>query len=198
MNVVEFHTMNATEHAIDKPDRIIFDLDPGEGIQWQQMLEGTALMKQMLELLGLQGFLKTSGGKGLHVVVPLKPRLGWDETKDFSEAVVVHLAKTLPQLFVAKSGARNRVGRIFVDYLRNSHAASTIAAFSARARPGMGVSVPLRWDELEGLESSSQWTIANLGQRLAKLKADPWKDYEKSRQSLTAATKLMAAAGKSG
>ena len=198
MNVVEFHTMNATEHAIDKPDRIIFDLDPGEGVGWRQMLEGTALMKQMLDLLGLQGFLKTSGGKGLHVVVPLEPRLGWDETKDFSEAVVVHLAKTLPQLFVAKSGARNRVGRIFVDYLRNSHAASTIAAFSARARPGMGVSVPLRWDELEGLKSSSQWTIATVKERLAKLKADPWKDYEKSRQSLAAAMKLMAAAGKSG
>src|SRR6185436_15008025 len=105
--------------------------------------------------------------------------------------VVVHMAATLPQLFVAKSGARNRVGRIFIDYLRNSFQASTIAAFSARARPGLGVSVPLRWSELESLQAANQWTIANIHERFAKLRADPWKDYSKVKQGLAKAAKLL-------
>src|SRR6185295_5868989 len=148
-----FHTSNITiahgaRGKADKPDRLIFDLDPGEGIDWPKLVEATALMKKMLDLLELESFLKTSGGKGLHVVVPIKPAWGWDEAKDFSEEVVAHMARTIPQLFVAKSGASNRVGRIFIDYLRNSALASTITAFSARARPGLGVSVPLAWKEL--------------------------------------------------
>ena len=150
----------------------------------------------MLDLLELESFLKTSGGKGLHVVVPLRPAWDWDAVKDFSEEVVVHMARTLPQLFVAKSGARNRLGRIFIDYLRNSFQASTISAFSARARPGLGVSVTLRWNELEGLEAANQWTIANVHERLAKLRTDPWKDYGKVKQGLARAAKLLALASK--
>jgi bifunctional non-homologous end joining protein LigD len=202
MNVVEFHTSNVTidrkdaHHGADKPDRIIFDLDPGEGITWAQLLEATALTKQMLDMLELESFLKTSGGKGLHVVVPIKPDWDWDRAKDFSQDLVVHMSRTLPQLFVAKSGGRNRVGRIFIDYLRNSFQASTIAAFSARARPGLGVSVPLDWKELEGLKAANQWTIVNVHERLAKLKRDPWKDYGKVRQTLAKAAKLLDAAAK--
>jgi DNA primase len=183
MNVVEFHTSNVTVDrkggrvAAQKPDRLIFDLDPGEGIAWPQVVEATALMKKMLDLVELESFLKTSGGKGLHVVVPLKPEWGWDEAKDFSEDVVAHMARTLPQLFVAKSGARNRVGRIFIDYLRNSFQASTIAAFSARARPGLGVSVPIAWRELKTLEGANQWTIVNVHERCPRQRVDPWKDY---------------------
>ena len=202
MNVVEFHTSNVTidrkdaHHGADKPDRIIFDLDPGEGITWAQLLEATALTKQMLDMLELESFLKTSGGKGLHVVVPIKPDWDWDRAKDFSQDLVVHMARTLPQLFVAKSGGRNRVGRIFIDYLRNSFQASTIAAFSARARPGLGVSVPLAWNELEGLKAANQWTIVTVHERLEKLKRDPWKEYGKVRQSLVKAAKLLDAAAK--
>jgi bifunctional non-homologous end joining protein LigD len=200
MNVVEFHTSNVTisrrARRADRPDRLVFDLDPGEGIAWAQLVEATTLVKKMLDLLELESFLKTSGGKGLHVVVPLKPAWGWDEAKDFSEEVVVHMARTLPQLFVAKSGARNRVGRIFIDYLRNGFQASTIAAFSARARPGLGVSVPLAWSELKGLKAANQWTIATLGERLARQRSDPWKDYDKAKQSLAKAAKLLALAGK--
>jgi bifunctional non-homologous end joining protein LigD len=191
MNVIEFHTWNSTTKAIDKPDRMIFDLDPGKGVKWRQIIEATALTRQFLEMLGLESFLKTSGGKGLHVVVPIAPKLGYDEVKDFSQAVVVHLAQTLPQLFVAKSGAQNRVGRIFVDYLRNGRGATTAAAFSARARLGLGVSVPLAWSELEGLERADQWNIFNIDERLAKQRSDPWKDYWKMRQPLTAAMKKL-------
>jgi bifunctional non-homologous end joining protein LigD len=187
MNVIEFHTWNSTTADITRPDRVIFDLDPGEGIDWETLKEATALTKKMLDLLGLESFLKTSGGKGLHVVVPLTPKWDYDAVKDFSEKLVQHMARTIPKLFVAKSGAGNRVGRIFIDYLRNGKGATTIAAFSARARPGLGVSVPVAWRELKGLAAANQWDIFNVHERLAKLRADPWKDYAKTRQTLEAA-----------
>jgi bifunctional non-homologous end joining protein LigD len=194
MNVIEFHTWNSTTADIAHPDRVIFDLDPGEGIDWTTLKEATRLMKKMLEMLELESFLKTSGGKGLHVVVPLTPKWDYDAVKDWSEQVVVHLARTIPSLFVAKSGAQNRVGRIFVDYLRNGKGATTIAAFSARARPGLGVSVPVKWSELAKLKAANQWDIFNVFGRLSKLREDPWKDYAKTRQSLEKAAKLLKSA----
>jgi bifunctional non-homologous end joining protein LigD len=193
MNVIEFHTWNSTIDAIDKPDRFILDLDPGEGITWKQLVEATRLTRQMLDMLELKSFLKTSGGKGLHIVVPIKPKWGYDEVKAFSEKIVVHLARTIPQLFVAKSGPQNRIGRIFVDYLRNGPGATTVAAFSARARPGLGVSVPVHWSELGKLKGADQWNIFTLPARLAKLRADPWQDYGKVKQTLEKAAKLLDA-----
>ena len=192
MNVIELHTWNSTTADIAHPDRVIFDLDPGEGIDWETLREATALVKKMLDLLGLESFLKTSGGKGLHVVVPLTPRWDYDEVKDFSERLVQHMAATIPKLFVAKSGARNRVGRIFIDYLRNGRGATTIAAFSARARPGLGVSVPVAWKELPKLTAADQWNIANVHERLKKLRADPWKNYRKVKQTLEDAARRLA------
>ena len=190
MNVIEFHTWNATTKNIDKPDRMTFDLDPGEGVEWPAMLEAAQLMHAMLDELGLHSFLKTSGGKGLHVVVPLAPRADWDTVKDFSRALVQHLADVVPSRFVAKSGARNRVGRIFVDYLRNDRGATTAAAYSARARPGLGVSIPCAWDELSTLTSGAHWTIVNAHERI-EAGEDPWADYAKLRQTLTAARKTI-------
>ncbi|MEP6609231.1 MAG: DNA ligase D [Burkholderiaceae bacterium] len=192
LNVIEFHTWNATVKSIENPDRLLLDLDPGEGVRWQQVVEGTMLTKAFLDELKLKSFLKTSGGKGLHVVVPLTPSSNWREVKDFSEAVVEHLARTVPQRFVAKSGPTNRVGRIFIDYLRNSRGATTAAAFSARARPGLGVSVPLAWDELEGLKSASQWTITDTLARVEKLPGDPWADYRRTRQTIKRAAQTLA------
>jgi bifunctional non-homologous end joining protein LigD len=194
MNVIELHTWNSTTDDIAHPDRVIFDLDPGEGISWETLKEATGLMKKMLDLLGLESFLKTSGGKGLHVVVPLTPNAKWgyDEVKDFSEEIVKHMSATIPKLFVSKSGAQNRVGKIFIDYLRNGKGATTIAAFSARARPGLGVSVPVEWKELPGLEAANQWTIANVHERLKKLKRDPWRDYATTKQTLDKARKRLA------
>ncbi|WP_373377576.1 DNA ligase D [Cupriavidus nantongensis] len=196
LNVVEFHTWNASKRSIDRPNRIIFDLDPGEGVPWDQVQEAAALMKALLDELGLASFLKTSGGKGLHVVVPVTPRAGWDELKDFARDVVLHVAATLPQRFVAKSGARNRVGKIFIDYLRNGMGATTVAAFSARARPGLGVSIPVAWEELDTLTSAAQWTVANVEARLDALEAaDPWADYAGTRQAITHAAARLARAG---
>jgi bifunctional non-homologous end joining protein LigD len=176
---------------IDKPDRVIFDLDPGEGVTWEHVQEAALLVRGMLTELRLQSWLKTSGGKGLHVVVPLSPREGWDAVKAFSEAVVQHLAKVIPQRFVAKSGERNRVGRIFVDYLRNSHGATTAAAYSARSRPGLGVSIPIGWDDLVALKRSDQWTVRTAREHLSFQTIDPWADYWTCRQTLAAGRKAL-------
>jgi bifunctional non-homologous end joining protein LigD len=194
MNVIELHTWNATKARITQPDRMVFDIDPGEGVLWRQVQEAALLTHGLLQELGLKAWLKTSGGKGLHVVVPLSPRHDWATVKDFSHAVVQHLARVIPGRFVAKSGPANRVGRIFVDYLRNSHGATTAAAYSARARPGLGVSMPLPWDELESLKSSAQWTVATAREHLSFHPQDPWADYWACRQTLTQARKTLAQA----
>ena len=191
LNVVEFHTWNSTTKRIDQPDRAIFDLDPGEGVTWAHVQEAAVLTRAMLEELGLQSWLKTSGGKGLHVVVPLAPQLDYEHVKDFSRAVVAHMAKTIPQRFVAKSGGSNRVGKIFIDYLRNGQGQTTAAAFSARARPGLGVSVPASWDQLPTLKSGAQWTITTTRDYLSFEKTDPWADYWKSKQTLAIARKRL-------
>jgi bifunctional non-homologous end joining protein LigD len=189
MGAVEFHTWNAVASNIEKPDRVVFDLDPDASLGWERMIEAAQLTRSLLEELGLKSFCKTSGGKGLHVVVPLAKQAGWDEVKDFSQAVAQHMAATLPKYFSAKMGAQNRKQKIFVDYLRNNRGSSTVAAFSARARAGLGVSVPLAWDEVASTTAGDQWTIENLHERLAELKHDPWADYAKTRQRITAAMK---------
>jgi bifunctional non-homologous end joining protein LigD len=188
MNVVEFHTWNAVKRAIGKPDRMVFDLDPGEGVTWDAVRRSAQLLRVLLTEIGLACWLKTSGGKGLHVVVPLRRQHDWDTVKAFSQAIVQHLARTLPQVFVAKSGPKNRVGRIFADYLRNGFGATTVAAWSARARPGMGVSVPLAWEELDAVRASNQWTIANIHERL-DVGDTPWDDY--APQAIAGAMRAM-------
>ncbi|HJY06156.1 MAG TPA: hypothetical protein VJ323_07550, partial [Bryobacteraceae bacterium] len=140
--------------------------------------------------LGLKSFLKTSGGKGLHVIVPIKPDFDWDNVKALSKRIVEHLARHIPARFVAKSGPKNRVGKIFVDYLRNGRGATTVAAWSARARPGIGVSVPVEWSELGQLSGGAHWTIRNIDERLAI--ADPWSEYKTAqRQTLVKAAKTL-------
>jgi bifunctional non-homologous end joining protein LigD len=191
MNVIEFHTWNAKSKNIGKPDRMIFDLDPGEGTSWKMVQEAAMLTRAMLTELGLVSFLKTSGGKGLHVVVPLTPRHDWDTVKGFSQAIVEHLARAIPDRFVAKSGASNRVGKLFVDYLRNGHGATTAAAFSARARPGLGVSMPVGWEQLPSLKSGAQWNITTAREYLSFQQDDPWADYWNVKQTLTSAMKVL-------
>jgi bifunctional non-homologous end joining protein LigD len=193
MGVVEFHTWNAVYTSIDKPDRIVFDLDPDADLPWARVVEAAELTKTLLDELGLTSFLKTSGGKGLHIVVPLQRRADWDVCKRFSQAVTQHLARTIPQRFVARMGAKNRVGKVFVDYLRNNRGATSACAFSARARPGMGVSVPVAWDELVELRGGDHWTVRTLPQRLIDREGhDPWAGYEAARQTLTAAARVLA------
>lgn len=190
MNVIEFHTWNALKTNILKPDRMTFDLDPGDGVAWSTLQESAHLVREFLVQLGLVSFIKTSGGKGLHIVVPLKRMHDWDTVKDFSQAIVRHLAVTLPQRFSAKSGPRNRVGKIFIDYLRNGFGATTVAAWSARSRAGLGVSVPIEWSELDRLESGAHWRLANIESRL-EVGNSPWNAYPDSAQSLASAMKIL-------
>jgi len=189
-NVVEIHTQNAVGKAYDTPNRMVFDLDPGEGVEWKTMQEAAQLMHAFLDELGLPSFLKTSGGKGLHVVVPIKGGLDWDTVKDFSQEIVRHLAAQLPDRFAFKSGPKNRVGKIFIDYLRNGQGATTVCAWSARVRPGLGISVPLGWDELAAVKAGDQWNVKNAHTRLDRGN-EPWTDYAKAAKTLTAAMKKM-------
>jgi bifunctional non-homologous end joining protein LigD len=191
MNVVEFHTWNARSDDIEHPDRMLFDLDPGAGVSWLQFVAAARLMKGMLDELQLKSFLKTSGGKGLHIVVPLKPHRDWNTVKCFSLAIVEHMAGLLPKLFTAKSGAHNRVGRIFIDYLRNNRAATTAAAFSVRLRPGLGISMPLAWDELDDLSGSSHWHIGNVDATTTAQRAKTWQRYQQTRQTLELAMRKL-------
>ena len=191
MTVIELHSWNSSATHIVLPDRVVFDLDPGEGVPWVQLQEAAILTHTLLTELGLRSWLKTSGGKGLHVLVPLAPRFDYDNVNGFSRAVVQHLAATIPSRFVAKSGAANRVGKIFVDYLRNGHGATTASAYSARARPGLGVSMPVAWEQLSSLKSGAHWTIATAREHLSFQKVDPWADYASARQTLTDAMALL-------
>ncbi|MGJ7549884.1 DNA ligase D [Pseudomonas alloputida] len=185
MNMLELHTWNATDKDFDKPDRFVLDLDPDPALPWKAMLEATQLALTLLDELGLMVFLKTSGGKGMHLVVPLTRRAGWDEVKDFSHAIVDYLAKLFPDRLSAVSGPKNRVGKIFIDYLRNGKGATTVCAYSLRAREGLPVSVPIWREELAQLKGANQWHIGNLRERLAEID-DPWADMAKTRQSITA------------
>ncbi|MBO9549190.1 DNA ligase D [Pseudomonas sp.] len=185
MNMLELHTWNATDKDFDKPDRFVLDLDPDPALPWKAMLEATQLALTLLDELGLKVFLKTSGGKGMHLVVPLTRRAGWDEVKDFSHAIVDYLAKLFPDRLSAVSGPKNRVGKIFIDYLRNGKGATTACAYSLRAREGLPVSVPIWREELAQLKGANQWHIGNLHERLAEAD-DPWADMAKTRQSITA------------
>ncbi|MFP3446338.1 DNA ligase D [Pseudomonas sp. SIMBA_067] len=184
MNMLELHTWNATDKNFDRPDRFILDLDPDPALPWKAMLEATQLTLTLLDELGLKVFLKTSGGKGMHLVVPLTRRAGWEEVKDFSHALVKHMADLFPDRLSAVSGPKNRVGRIFIDYLRNGKGATTVAAYSLRAREGLPVSVPIWREELPKLKSANQWNIGNLQARLAQVD-DPWAELGSTRQSIT-------------
>jgi len=184
---VEFHTWGATVPDVKHPDRITMDLDPGPGIEWQDLVKGTQLTRTLLEKLGLKCFLKTTGGKGLHVVAPLQPRLEWERVKEFTRLLAEFLVKAEPDLFVATMSKGKREGRIFVDYLRNSETASAVSAYSARARKDAGVSTPLDWDELGAKDVRDRFTVLTVPKRLAKLTLDPWAEYTSARQSITAA-----------
>ena len=186
MGTIELHSWNAVAPDLEHPDRFVLDLDPDPALPWKRMIEATQLTQTLLDEIGLASFLKTSGGKGLHIVVPLDRVHDWTEVKSFSQAIARYLAKLLPSHFSAVSGPKNRVGRIFIDYLRNSRGASTVAPYSVRAREGLPVSVPIHREELADLKGANLWTVRNLLERLHELgDDDPWASIGKTRQRLT-------------
>ena len=186
MNVIEFHTWNATRDDLVHPDRVILDLDPGDGVPWPHVQEAALLVRALLQELSLPAFLKTSGGKGLHIVVPLERVHDWTTMHGFAQVFAQHMARVVPQRFTATSGARNRIGKIFIDHLRNSRGATTVCAWSARARPGFGVSVPIGWDELSRITGGAHWSLRDVDERL-RIGNGPWQDYAASAVRLDAA-----------
>jgi bifunctional non-homologous end joining protein LigD len=191
---VEFHTWGATLPDVRRPDRITLDLDPDEDLPWARLVDATRLTRTLVDSLGLKNFLKTTGGKGLHVVIPIQPALEWDEVKEFSRLMAEFLVRAEPGLFTAKIAKNMRGGKVFVDYLRNSQTASAVAAYSARARAGAGVSTPLDWDELKKEDLRGRFNLRSVPKRVARLKEDPWKDYFAAKQSITAAMRRALAA----
>jgi bifunctional non-homologous end joining protein LigD len=182
--VVEIHPWGSRADDLDRPDRLIFDLDPGEDVAWSEVIAAARAMRADLQARGLESFVKTSGGKGLHVVVPFEPRIDWDAAKAFTQGVAEAMSRAHPDRYVAIMSKRARHGRIFIDWVRNGRGATAVAAFSTRARPQAPVSTPLAWDELsEGLRSD-HFTVDNLRERLDFLKHDPWEGFFKLRQRI--------------
>lgn len=194
MGVLEIHIWGALAKDFERPDRLVFDLDPDEGLPWQRVIEGARLLRGVLEALGLRSFLKTTGGKGLHVVVPIRPKDEWDEVKDFCRAIVERIVAEAPGQYVASMSKAARKGKIFIDFFRNDRGATFIAAYSTRAREGAPVSVPLAWEELKGDVRSDSYNIRNVPRRLAMLKRDPWAEMLEVKQSITAGMKKAVAA----
>jgi len=161
MGTVEFHTWNARSDRIDRPDRIVFDLDPDPELPWSSMIEATRLTLDLLGDLELNAFLKTSGGRGMHVVVPIDRRHDWECVNSFARSVTERLAAQSPEQIVAKMGPKNRVGKIFVDYLRNQRGSTAILPYSARAREGAPVAVPIAWGELKDMQDAHPFDIGD-------------------------------------
>jgi bifunctional non-homologous end joining protein LigD len=195
MGVLEIHPWGSTAAQVEKPDRLIFDLDPDEGLAWPRVVEGALAVRQALEHLGLRSFAKTTGGKGLHVVVPIKPALDWDAAKEFTRGLVAALAAAAPERYTASVAKASRRGRIFIDYLRNGRGATAVAAYSTRARPGATVSAPLTWAEVESGIRSDRFSLLTLPQRLHTLAADPWADFFGTKQAISAAARRKLGVG---
>jgi bifunctional non-homologous end joining protein LigD len=189
MDVLELHPSGGTAEKFETPNRITFDLDPDEGLAWPRVTEAALAIREALLAIGLESFAKTTGGKGLHVVVPLQPKLGWDEVKAFTKWVADQFVAQSPERFTANMAKRARHGRIYIDYLRNSRGATAIGAYSPRARPGAPVSTPLFWDEVEKGVRPEGFTVATVPQRLGALDTDPWAEIGKLRQSIGAAVR---------
>lgn len=185
LGVLEFHTWGARQDRLDRPDRMILDLDPATGVPWHEVVEAARLIKTLLDELSLTSFVKTTGGKGLHVVVPLERRHSWDEVKQFARSLAGHLARTLPSRFTDNLSKSARKGKVYLDYLRNGRGATAVAAYSTRAKPRAPISVPLTWDECSPEIRSDRFTLHNIEERLSQLTKDPWAEYVKVHQHLT-------------
>ena len=189
MGVIELHVWGSTTRDLLRPDRMVFDLDPDPAVPWREVMAAAQLTRERLEALGLVSFLKTSGGKGLHVVVPIARRHDWDEVKAFSHAVAASMEAEEPRLFTTKMAKKERPEKIFIDYLRNAEGATTVAAYSVRARKDAPVSTPLHWDELGGRMKPGAFNVKTVPRRMAALRSDPWKAFRRTSQTLTAAMK---------
>ncbi len=186
MGVLEIHIWGSQVDDIEKPDRLIFDLDPDPAVEWAEVVAAAKEVRSLLEELELVSFVKTTGGKGLHIVVPVRRRSDWADAKSFCRAVADFLVAAAPDRYIATMSKAARKGKIFIDYLRNDRGATSIAPYSTRARDGATVSVPIAWEELSGRMKSDHFNIHNLPARLSRLKTDPWAEIVSVKQSIKA------------
>lgn len=187
MGVLEIHVWGSRDDDVERPDRLIFDLDPADGAGWEQVAVAAHRVRDALHALDLESFVKTSGGKGLHVVVPIQRRYEWPEIKAFCKSLAGQIAEEAPELYTINPLKARRVGRVFIDYLRNDRGATAIACYSTRARAGAPVSVPVDWRELGRDLRADHFNVENLPARLARLKRDPWAELPATRQTIGAA-----------
>lgn len=180
-NIVEFHTWNATVEALEMPDRLVFDLDPGPEVSWPQVVEAAHDVRSALEAAGLRSWVKTTGGRGLHIVAPVEASHGWSECLAFARAFATELAARDPGRFTTRFSKKERGARVLIDYLRNNRTNTSVAAYSARARAEATVSVPIAWEDLTARLRPARWTIRTVP-RLLEQRADPWAGYARARQ----------------
>jgi bifunctional non-homologous end joining protein LigD len=186
MGVVEIHTWNSTADDVERPNRLVWDLDPGPQISWKQCVKAARALRELLKALGLAAWVKTTGGRGLHVVVPIKPSLDWSDCLAFSRDVSEAMARTDPALYTTRFAKQGRERKILIDYLRNNRTTTSICAYSPRARPGARVSMPLDWGELS--QGPERWTLLTVPRRLHRLSADPWAEYRTTLQRISKAS----------
>lgn len=189
LGVLEIHPWGSREDDVERPDRMVFDLDPGPGVNWEQITEAALDIRDRLRELGLESFVKTSGGKGLHIIVPVARKLDWDEFKAFAESFALHLVHTDPGRYIANMSKAKRSGKIFVDYLRNGRGATSVSAYSTRARANAPVSMPIEWDELNGDLRPDTFNIRNVVEHIQRRQRDPWALMSKLRQLIIAKAK---------
>jgi bifunctional non-homologous end joining protein LigD len=196
MGVLELHPWGSSAEKLRSPDRIIFDFDPDDDLPWSAVVDAVRAVRSLMEEIGLPAFLKTTGGKGLHVVVPIKPVQPWAVVKGFTKAVAELFANTFPDRFTSTLSKKSRHGKIFIDYLRNAEGATAIAAYSARARANAPVATPIAWEELRQDVRFDHFNVRNVPERVKRAKKDPWADMSRASRPVTAA--MMKRVGFSG
>jgi bifunctional non-homologous end joining protein LigD len=184
MNVMEIHTWNSTVDHLEQPDRLVLDLDPGRNIRWPQVIEGAGLVRSMLSALGLKAWIKTTGGRGLHVVAPIVPEHDWSYCLEFARAVALLMVERDPAGYTTDFRKAGRENKILVDYLRNNRTNTSICAYSVRAREGAPASMPISWNDLKPTLQPERFTVETVGSHLARRRVDPWKAYWRTKQRL--------------
>jgi len=185
-NAIEFHPWAATVDDTEHTDYVVFDLDPGPAVSWSRVVAAAQLVRDVCRDAGLTAFVRTSGGKGVHIVVPLRPAVAWQAAKDFAHALAASIATARPREFVASAAKERRHGKIFIDYLRNTRGATSVASYSLRAKPGAPVATPLRWNELRKLDDPAAFNLRSVPARLRRLRSDPWAEFATLRQAIPA------------
>lgn len=184
MNVLEIHTWNSTVDRLERPDRIVLDLDPGRRVTWPQVVAGARKVRAMLTKLRLKAWIKTTGGRGVHIVLPIVPEQDWSECLEFARALAVLMVEQEPEKYTVDFRKAGREDKILIDYLRNNRTNTSICAFAVRAREGAPVSMPIDWTDLKPTLNPARFTVQSTPAYLARRRGDPWREYWRSKQRL--------------